>query len=338
MADSKKPTLEELYNQQKALAEQKYAQEQALAKQTAEKQRASIADELAKQRQGYLSSRNQVREQGILAGRSLANQLQGRGLGSSGISQVAQLQNKFAEGQTLSDLASTQRDVTKAGMSAMTDTENTLANALRQAELSKQSGLLSAGESMYNREQDKRNLQMQLAQSLLEASMSGASPEQLSQFQNFVQSAGFSDNPEALSELLASGQLSKATDTSQGDTTFDNKIDWGQALIGSLPLGGLANAIENKRFIDLYGTIGNLIGQALRPTNNYTYNIPNAGKVTFNTPQEAETYFSNLYQNRENSNQIKAEMQSNGKILFIADGKKFNTFNKASNYLDSQKK
>jgi hypothetical protein len=305
MAEKKPQSLEELYAQQQAVSQAEYNAKQALAEQSATQQRQSIADELAKQRQAYTSSRQQVQEQAYLNEKSLANQLLNRGLGASGISDVRRLQNKMASDKALTELSQSNADVVKQGMNAQTQTEQSLQNALRQASLEYEKSNLGANETLYGRQQNERNIQLQLAQQLWEAGASGVSPELLKQYSQIASAAVGDGN---LGELIERGQLGNIN-TSQGDLKFSR-----QGLIGVNP-------------------------------NIYEFSIPNVGNVKFNTPQDATSYIKDLYANRENASKINVILvdsitgSGNKKNVYFTtpDGKQFKTFNQASNYISSQK-
>jgi len=332
MAENKQQSLEELYAQQQAVSKAEYAAKQALAEQSATKQKQSIADELAKQRQAYTSSRQQVQEQSYLNNKSLQNQLLKRGLGTSGISDVKNLQNKIASDKALTELSQSNADVVKQGMTAQTQNEQSLQNALRQASLDYDKSNLGANETLYGRQQDERNLQLQLAQQLWEAGASGISPELLTQYNQIISSA---TNGNGLGELLESGQIGNI-DTKEGESQFNSVGNYSgkDTLRSFIPfgVGNILNAVENKNFWDVFGLSGAGLSRAGK--TKYTYNIPNVGDIKFDTPQQATQYITDLYSTRENASSIKTIMNSENSIRFVTpDGKTFKTFNQASNYL-----
>lgn len=338
MAEKKPQSLEELYAQQQAVSQAEYSAKKALAEQSAAQQRQSIADELAKQRQAYTSSRQQVQEQSYLNDKSLSNQLLNRGLGASGVADVRRLQSKIASDKALTELSQSNADVVKQGMNAQTQTEQSLQNALRQASLEYEKSNLGAGETLYGRQQGERNLQLQLAQMLAEASASGASPEAISQIQKMASAAVASGGD--LSSLITSGQLGTPTNVSQGDNQFNSVGEYSGKDVGRsfIPvIGNILNAVENKNLFDIFGLAGAGLSRAGK--SKYTYNIPNVGNTSFDTPQQATQYINDLYSNRENAGSIKVIMTPSNSIRFVtSDDKQFKTFNAASNYLTNQNK
>jgi hypothetical protein len=305
MAEKKQQSLEELYAQQQAVSQAEYNAKQALAEQSAAQQRQSIADELAKQRQAYTSSRQQVQEQAYLNEKSLANQLLNRGLGASGISDVRRLQNKMASDKALTELSQSNADVVKQGMNAQTQTEQSLQNALRQASLEYEKSNLGANETLYGRQQNERNIQLQLAQQLWEAGASGVSPELLKQYSQIASAAVGDGN---LRELIESEQLGNIN-TSQGDLKFSR-----QGLLGVFPIYEFS--IPN---------VGNVKFNTEQDATSYIKNLyanrENASKINVILVDS-----------------IKGSGNKKNVYFVTPDNQKFRTFNAASNYLTNQNK
>lgn len=300
-------TLDELYKGQQQVADAEYQANKIIAEQAATNKRMSINQQLAKQRQDFGASSQQIQEQAYMGNRNLSNQLSRRGLGSSGLQQVAQLQNKMASDRSLSQLYGVNADVSKAGVQALQGTEQDLSNALRQSSLDYQKNQQGLNDTMYNRQQGEKSQNLQLAQMLFEASMAeGMTPEKLGQLQDTI--TAFTSNkeegtPGSLTDLIKGGTLSNSPDNILGDKEFKGK----------------------------YTTISALSPGVRKAT--FKYNVPGLGKVNFRNKQEVEDAYKNLYKDREYASKINVEREElTGDIFFVVGGKKFRTYNKAENY------
>src|SRR5690606_2398765 len=102
-------------------------------------------------------------------GRRLTNALANRGLLTSGMLQLGDVQNRMATGQTLSSLAEANRDVTEAALQAEQAISRGLIDAINRAGLDYQRGMLESDQMAFSQEQAMKARQMEYALALLDS-------------------------------------------------------------------------------------------------------------------------------------------------------------------------
>lgn len=149
-------TPQDVYQQKMTLAEQLAAEQRRLAETQARYKRESLADQLANQRRQYAQQLASMNEQMFGQGNKLLEGLAGRGLATSGLLQLGDVQSQMAKGQGLSDLAYQDR-LAREGLSQQEgQVRSDLFNALRQAELDKAGYETGALEQLYSMQQSEQ--------------------------------------------------------------------------------------------------------------------------------------------------------------------------------------
>lgn len=200
-----------IYDKQLSLAEQIAAEQRRIAQEAATYKKQTLADQLDQQRRSYAQNLAAVNEQTYSQGSKLLSSLANRGLGTSGLLQLGDVQTQMAKGGALSDLAYQQRIGAENIGREQRQVGSSLASALRQAELDKQSSILSAEESEYARSQAERDRQQEIGLSLLEAGASGVLDEDTYSLYAALMGAG---SAEEVQEILDSQEFKDATDSS----------------------------------------------------------------------------------------------------------------------------
>lgn len=170
------PTAQSIYDTRMSLAEQVAAEQRRLAEEAMNYKRQSLAEQLEQQRRSYAQNLSMMNEQVSGRGSQLLQGLANRGLATSGLLQLGDVQTQLAKGQGLSNLAYQQRMGESAIAQEQRGTSSELASALRQAELDKASMNLGAEEGLYSMlgqekalSQQELNDSRQYALSMMEA-------------------------------------------------------------------------------------------------------------------------------------------------------------------------
>ena len=144
-----------IYDKQMTLAERLAAEQRRLAEEAASYKRQSLADQLDAQRRQYAQQLASMNEQMYGQGNRLLEGLANRGLATSGLLQLGDVQSQMAKGQGLSELAYQDRLAREGIGEAEGRVRSDLFSALRQAELDKAGTELGAEESLYQRQQQE---------------------------------------------------------------------------------------------------------------------------------------------------------------------------------------
>jgi hypothetical protein len=330
----------DIYNKQVKLANQQYANQQALAQRNAERDRQRLQEQLANQRMDYLRGQQLVSQEGFQRGRGLLNTLADRGLATSGLLQLGDVQNRMAQGATLSSLANANAQVQKAGMDASKDISDNLVNQLMQANTQRDASLLNADLTNYELRQGEQDKALQTLLSLVEVLGAEGMDNTTKNLITQAYQAYLDGDSEALRKLIGGGDGTtptiedtfKTTDE-RGDLTFKDILDWGRigAYTGTGFAGGTAVAPGLGSLIGSIGGFG--IGLTEQLTNkSVTLKTPDGSKVTYKNWDEALSAVKSMYKDFPNSDKIEIVKDGN-KIKFVVNGQKFDTYNKANNYI-----
>lgn len=197
-----------IYGKQMALSEQIAAEQRRIANEAASYKKQTLADQLDQQRRQYSQSLSSVNEQSYGQGSKLLASLANRGLGTSGLLKLGDVQTQMAKGGALSELAYQDRMGRENIGREQRQVGSSLAAALRQTELDKQASELSAEEGKYGRDQAEFNRQQEIALSLLEAGASGALDEDVYSLYQQIMGAG---SVEDIENILEGTDFSEAT-------------------------------------------------------------------------------------------------------------------------------
>lgn len=136
----------------------------------------SLRQQMQQQRLNMNQSRGQIAEQGAMQQRQIANQMQSKGLGSSGLRDLAGLQSQMAQGQAVNQLEQQNGLVQQEAMNTRKALSNELTNGLRAADLTYADQMVQSSEKSYQQEQqEKQYLQssvLELANMLQQGSSS----------------------------------------------------------------------------------------------------------------------------------------------------------------------
>jgi len=188
-------SMNDLYEQRLGLAESLAAEQRRISQEAANYKRESLSDQLDQQRRQYQQGLQMMNEQGYNRGSQLLNQLANRGLATSGLIQLGDAQNKMAQGQGLSELAYQDRMGRENINQAQRQTESTLAQQLRQAELDRAQTEMGAEEQLYGRQMQQEQMQKEemmfmkdqaLARAAREVETGVITPEQYATIQDQV--------------------------------------------------------------------------------------------------------------------------------------------------------
>ena len=297
---------QELYEERKRLYDEQYAAQQAASTQAAEKARKDLATQMATQRNAYVTGVQAAQESGMSRGRNMLNQLAGRGLGTSGLMQLGDVQGRLATGKALSSLATANRQVQEAGMDAAAGIESNLAGQQRQAGLDLKTGLLANEESLYGREQDALTEKRNAAIALLEAGANGNMSEAQLAAYKAIMGAG-------TEEELAGITVPTAEDYFlAGDMSFKDKETWAR-LAGS-------SIAPSAFFADLFG--GNVSGITFKDAAGNNQNFKNW--------DDAAAYVKQQYATKPLVVNGTISVKKRGDaVKFVVNGKYYSTYNEA---------
>ena len=294
------PDIYDMYRKRQELASEEYAEQRRLAEQQANIARDALAKQIEKQRYDYLRGQQAALDSSYDRGRRLTNALANRGLLTSGMLQLGDVQNRMATGQTLSSLAEANRDVTEAALQAEQAISRGLIDAINKAGLDYQRGMLESDRIAFEQEQALKALQMEYALALIDAL-----------------------RDENLDQATRDALISIFSPYLGGVQSGDPQSGEGESLLDIIK--GVTPATA--------GEIGDVVFKRKPSIGVYIYDIPGIGRQTFNSIGDAINVISKLYADKPHSDKIKVVKMRHGKhIRFEVDGRQFKTYNEALNY------
>lgn len=320
-------SIKDIFQQQRQLIDEKYSQQQDLARQQADQRQATLAESLTQQRQDYLRGQQMVQQGQETRARQMQNQLVGRGLGSSGLQQLGNLQNTLATGRALTDVA----EVNRANMSQLTQAQQQipldLQNQLRQASIDYQGQTLGANMGELEQRQQQSGQLGQAYMDLLSMAQSGEfNPQQLENMQSAIMASIYGDE-ESLKNLLGYVDGEQADGTA--GSMFSN-LNNDEELKGK---GGLLK----KELSRWYDNWSRLLFNEPGYGSKFKYNV--GGQTLELKPDEMANYLKNkTYKNNKyiQNGTIKIVPYVDGAIKFEVNGERYNTLNQAQAKLDAQ--
>ena len=322
------PSAQSIYEKQMGLAEQVAAEQRRIAAQANLYKQQSLADQLNQQRRNYAQSLASVNEQSYSQGSKLLKGLANRGLGTSGLLQLGDVQTQMAKGSALSDLAYQNRLGVEGINREQRQSASQLSAALRQSQLDKQQSILGAEETLYNRSQADLQRQQDVGISLVQTAVESgnlSAEEAMSLYQQLMGAK----SAEELATIQSGELYQKVTNPDSsaqiergllGDAVFDEKY-------GSYNGEGLTVKVGNK---------------------TYTYNYKD--KDAFNAKIQKD--YDNAGLRYSGTGQIKVDAGRTGlgnaltgiwfdivknNPFVTSDGKRFATWNAAADHLDELK-
>jgi len=235
MVTDYKPTSSSIYEKQMGLAEQVAAEQRRLAQETTRYKQQSLADQLEQQRRDYSQQLGLMNEQNYGQSNKLLSGLANRGLATSGLLQLGDVQSQMAKGQGLSQLAYQNRLGQENINRQQQEAQSGLYSALRQAELDKSQMTLGAEESLYNRLQQETaqqqalaDRQISLATSLIDSALASGAMTAAEAQDWYMRIAG-ATTPDEVKNVMNDQEFQQATDP---DTVTQENI-LGQQNLGS---------------------------------------------------------------------------------------------------------
>lgn len=353
--------VKDILEENRSLAEQMRDYQQRAARDSFAQGQRGLSEQLRGQRANMQQNREQLSQQAMLAQRNIQQGATQRGLGSSGIRDLATIQSQMAQGDALRNLTSEDASVQRAAM----DTRLSLAENLRaqlmgtEAQYTQQ--MLDVDRFGLEREDMDRDTLMQL----IEMASSGEDEELIRQLASvafgdigaYFEGSGLEQEAGGLEDLLDS--LSPGFDK-YGDQRFSTtqpteileKLAWidpgkyGQYL-RTLSADLFRDSPNKKKpnLTDIKGTFGGVTSAAAvlkgKPDNRF-YKID--GKRVSMSSDEIynfvnDKFGSHKYVKNGDIEIVKRKDESGGtNIKFVANGKTYSSFNKAKNALDALKK
>lgn len=171
------------------------------ARRSAELQQEQLNRQLEQQRADYLKNRQTLQRETFLRGRNLLSNLANRGLATSGLQQLGDIQRTIATGQQMNELS----QAFERARQGLTTQQQQVAAGLQQFEAGQRAGLQQqlAGLNLQEREATIRESERltALVEDAISAAGANATPEQKS-FLNRLYAATGSGNIPKLQELL----------------------------------------------------------------------------------------------------------------------------------------
>jgi hypothetical protein len=137
-----------MFKQQQTLAQQIKDYQTSVASNAAKAQRDALATEIEKNQRLYQQARQQISEDAFTRDRGLLQSASQRGLGASGIEQLAKVQQRVQTGQQISGLTQEQASRNQQARQASFSIEENLRNAFSQAALQQQGALTAAQQQL----------------------------------------------------------------------------------------------------------------------------------------------------------------------------------------------
>jgi hypothetical protein len=168
---------EDLYAKEKKLADDYQAYQDALSRGASQQSLLELRNQARKDALAFQEAGRQISEKDFFRQRQLMQGAQSRGLGGSGLEQLAQTQSRMATGQQISSLAQAQAESGKEARSEAELIKERLTNALKGSQLQRDMGTLAAEEKLLGR-QDATNAQNDAAFQALLGGLAAATTEE----------------------------------------------------------------------------------------------------------------------------------------------------------------
>lgn len=266
-----------------------------------------------------------------------------RGLAESGQANIAEVQSQAAYGETLSGLYGQKQAVEQQAVTQSQLIEQSVAAATTEANIQRATQQLQSDQQLFNEVQAIEDNKKAQVASLVELAMSGEyTPKQLQQLSDAYGISG-----EELTTVMNASSYFDPT----GDLKMKETWNWDEigkltsigagtgatvgAISGNPLLAGAAGLIGGA--LGLAFAVGGEIGKQLANEVRNVYRIsPGQGYEDITgTKPEVIKQIRQRYQNFEGSSEILVDLQKgltgigSDKIVFIYEGKSYNTYNEA---------
>ena len=303
-------TPQQLYQAKASLLQQQLQQQQAYAQNATMRGQERLQQQLAEARKGYMSGLQATQEQGFQRGRGMLNQLSNRGLATSGLLQLGDIQNRMATGRALSALGEQLNQAQMGAQEASRGLEESLQQGLMQTGREYRLGMQEADEQLYGRtrQADQDLLQAKLA--LTELGLDPNTTPEILENARQAYSAYLGQDLDGVTQP-ASALLEQLGN--YGTKTFNEQIDWRWS---SSPMDGMRDLLSA------------ILG--VKPAEGkYTYTLPGDVQRSYSNPEEFISVLKDYYKGMPGYQNIDIKANPQGSIRFYVNGQEYKTFNKA---------
>lgn len=255
---SQLPTISGLYDDYRGALQQTTGASIEAARQTAQMQQEQLNQQLEQQRQDYLKNRQNLQRETFLRGRNVLANLANRGLATSGLQQLGDVQRTIATGQQMNELS----QAFERARQGLTSQQTQIATGLQQFEAGQQSQLAQqlAGLGLQEREANVREAERVTA--LVEDTISAGqtvTPGQANLL-NQIYAATAAGDTNTLQQLLTQAEVEggapQGSLTQAFSTPTDNTVT--SLVAGVRQFGENLSSLEQRKLIDVVSDSENL--------------------------------------------------------------------------------
>lgn len=360
MPQNKNNNIKNILEQQKTLADQMRRHQQQAAQDAYAQGQRSLSHQLRQQRRTMQENRENLAQQSHLAQRNIQQGATSRGLGSSGLRNLASLQAQTAQGDALRRLAGDDAQIQREALDTRVALSEQLAQQMSGSEINYLQALLETDRFGLEREDMDRDTLLQLiemtqadgADPALLAQMAEIAFGDISQFRNMITDSGVAPDGETAStgswEDLFGGLMGSDEygDTRLGKTMptqanelfglFDpyRYLEWGGSALADLfksPANRTNMSFSESRGL---GGVGDIVYDIAGKERKHTYMID--GERVQLTGDEvlqmANDWHGNKNLVKNGTIQIKLV---NGSVKYTYKGRNYGTYNAAKNAYDN---
>lgn len=334
-----------ILEQQKTLADQMRRHQQQAAQDAYAQGQRSLSQQLRQQRRTMQENRENLAQQSHLAQRNIQQGATSRGLGSSGLRNLASLQAQTAQGDALRRLAGDDAQIQREALDTRVALSEQLSQQMSGSEINYLQALLETDRFGLERGDIDRDTLLQLIEM---SQVDGADSDLLDKMARIALGDSYKD---LMSHLMSD----QGGDESGSTNPFDDLIgsdEYGDKVFNA---GEVSKGAEVLNYINPMawgGSLGALIGDWFRESDDKNKaGYVSTGKMTGAAAGRSWYYldgervqldrdqalqrFSTMFQNKQNviNGKIKLKLNNFGDLRFIADGKTYTTYNKAENAL-----
>lgn len=326
----------------------------------------SLRQQLQQQRLNMNQSRGQIAEQSAMQQRQIQNQMASRGLGNSGLRDLAGLQSQMAAGGAINQLEQQNGLVQQEAINTRRSLSNELTQNLRAADLTHADQMVQSDEKTYQQQEQAKQYVQSTVLELARMAESGASETDVKTWAKLMGLDMDSLDESTLESLsnIGAGKKDEIAELTGVDVnsvaefgaTTGRGVALGTAFLGALAIAAGIAAVPFTGGISLglvgagaagvtAGTTGAVaMGNVWRtsPKNKdgssgINYQL---GGNTINTTsrEDAENKITDYYAGKYSevgSGLIKIEVARNADVKFVYNGTKYNTFGEARTALRS---
>ena len=293
---------EDLYAKEKKLADDYQAYQDALSRGASQQSLLELRTQARKDALAFQEAGRQISEKDFFRQRQLMQGAQSRGLGGSGLEQLAQTQSRMATGQQISSLTQAQAESGKEARSEAELIKERLTNALKGSQLQRDMGTLAAEEKLLGR-QDATNAQNDAAFQALLGGLAAATTEEDIKLLETYYKGRLPDDLIAQATASARTRLGVSTTLPPAATTPVT----GQTTLFGQPAGVLSRSTlspEQRNDPKLQAAFA---ADAADPNDNDGQIVAlrlGEGFEYFANDKAAEVFITNYYKNMEQSDKI----------------------------------